>query len=106
MKTKLIRRHYFFPVLFVDSAAKLTQVFQRVYCFLAPSVSCLHLDKVSNEVASAYVPSSKAAFTPSLCNESRQGCVVPVQQGAVVQWVGGASHVNNVTGRAMLHVVA
>lgn len=31
--------------------------------------------------------------------------MVPVQQGAVVQWVGGATHVNNVTGHTMLHVV-
>lgn len=100
MKTKLIRRHYFFPVLFVPSLAKkLTQVFQRVCCFLAPSVSSLSLDKVSNKVASAYGPSSKAASTTSSCDESRQGCVVPVQ------WVAGASHVNNVTGHAMLHVV-
>lgn len=49
MKTKVIRRHYFF-----------SQIFQRVSCFLAASVSSLYLDKVSDKVACAYVPSSKA----------------------------------------------
>lgn len=88
MKTKLIRRHYFFPVSFppVSSLAKTHSGFP----------ACLPLFRSFSLIPVAW---------QSQCSLF-EGCI-PTKS---VRWKssglrGGASHVNNVTGHTMLRVV-